>query len=63
MSGAYQCPVFRVERFPLLRGSKCISSMIKPIGGKSSVCCREVVCFSDQTVSPHERVGSGDEAS
>ena len=34
MSGAHQCPLFGVERCPLLGGSKCISFMIKSIGGK-----------------------------
>ena len=29
-----QCPLFGVERCPLLGGSKCISSMVKSIGGK-----------------------------
>ena len=33
-SGAHQCPLFGVERCPLLGGSKCISSMVKSIGGK-----------------------------
>ena len=63
MSGARQCLLYEVEGCPLLGGSKCISSMVKSFGGKSSVCCREIVRFSDQTVPSHERVGSGDEAS
>ena len=33
-SGTDQCPLFGVERCPLLRGSKYISSMVKSIGGK-----------------------------
>ena len=33
-SGPDQCPLFGVERCPLLGGSKCISSMVKSIGGK-----------------------------
>ena len=32
--GTDQCPLFGVERCPLLGGSKCISSMVKSIGGK-----------------------------
>ena len=32
--GTDQCPLFGVERYPLLGGSKCISSMVKSIGGK-----------------------------
>ena len=43
MSGAHQCLLYKVERCPLHGGSKCISSMVKSFGGKSSVCCREVV--------------------
>ena len=34
MSGPDRCPLFGVERCPLLGGSKCISSMVKSIGGK-----------------------------
>ena len=34
MLGTDQCPLFGVERCPLLGGSKCISSMVKSIGGK-----------------------------
>ena len=33
-SGPDHCPLFGVERCPLLGGSKCISSMVKSIGGK-----------------------------
>ena len=33
--GPDQCPLFRVERCPLLGGSKCISCMVKSIGGAS----------------------------
>ena len=40
-----QCLLFGVERCPLLGGSKCISSMVKSIGGKGAVRCREVVRF------------------
>ena len=47
MSGAHQCPLFGIERCPLLGGSKCISSMVKSIGGKWSVRCTEVVRFSE----------------
>ena len=39
-----QCPLFGVERCLLLRGSKCISSMVKSIG---AVRCTEVVRFSE----------------
>ena len=46
-SGPDQCPLFGVERCPLLGGSKCISSMVKSIGGKLAVRCREVVRFSE----------------
>ena len=60
MSGAHQCLLYELEECPLLRGSKCISSMVQSIGCKWSVCCIEVVHFS---VPPHERMGSGDEAS
>ena len=31
---AYQCPLCGVERYLLLGGSKCISSMVKSTGGK-----------------------------
>ena len=34
MSGTDQCLLFGVGRCPLLGGSKCISSMVKSIGGK-----------------------------
>ena len=34
MSGPDRCPLFGIERCPLLGGSKCISSMVKSIGGK-----------------------------
>ena len=34
-------------RCPLPGGLKRMSSMVKSIGGKWSVCCREVVCFSE----------------
>ena len=47
MSGPDQCLLFGVERCPLLGGSKCISSLVKSIGGKGAVCCREVVRFSE----------------
>ena len=33
-SGSDQCLLFGIERCPLLGGSKCISSMVKSIGGK-----------------------------
>ena len=36
-----------VVRCPLLGGSKFIGSMIKSIGGKLDVRCREVVRFSE----------------
>ena len=36
MLGTDQCPLFGVERCLLLRGSKCISSMVKSIGGQVS---------------------------
>ena len=42
-----QCPLFGVERCPLLGGSKCISSMVKSIGGKWAVRSTEVVRFSE----------------
>ena len=45
--GTDQCPLFGVERCPLLGGSKCISSMVKSIGGKRAVRCTEVVRFSE----------------
>ena len=47
LSGAHQCPLFGVERCLLLGGLKCISSMVKSIGGKWSVRCTEVVRFSE----------------
>ena len=34
--GPDQCPLFEVERCPLLGGSKCISCMVKSIGGQVS---------------------------
>ena len=45
MSGGGHCSLFGVERCPLLCGLKCISSMVKSIGGKRAVCYTEVVCF------------------
>ena len=45
--GTDQCPLFGVERCPLLGGSKCISSMVKSIGGKWAVRSTEVVRFSE----------------
>ena len=33
-SGPDHCPLLEVERCPLLGGSKCISSIVKSIGGK-----------------------------
>ena len=47
MSGPDQCPLIGVEWCLLLGGLKCISSMVKSIGGKGAVRCREVVRFSE----------------
>ena len=45
--GTDQCPLFGFERCPLLGGSKCISSMVKSIGGKWAIRCTEIVRFSE----------------
>ena len=45
--GQGQCPLFRVERCPLLGGSNCTIYMVRSIGGTGFVRCREVVRFSD----------------
>ena len=37
------CPLSRVERCPLLGGSKCTISIGKTIGSMEFVCCTEVV--------------------
>ena len=33
-SGAHQYQLYGVERCPLLRGLKCVTSIVKSIGGK-----------------------------
>ena len=45
--GQGQCPLFRVERRPLLGGSKCTIYMVRSIGGTGFVRCMEVVRFSE----------------
>ena len=46
-SGRGQCPLFRVEKCPLLGGSKCTIYMVRSIGGTGFVRCTEVVRFSE----------------
>ena len=41
------CVLSRVERCPLLEGSKCIISIGRVIGGMEFVCYTEVVRFSE----------------
>ena len=41
------CPLSRVERCPLLGGSKCTISIGRAIGGMKFVRCTEVVCLSE----------------
>ena len=38
--GPSRCPLYGVQRHPLLRGFKCISIMGSSIGGSETVCYR-----------------------
>ena len=38
--GSSRCPLYGVQRHPLLRGFKCISIMGSSIGGSETVCSR-----------------------
>ena len=44
------CPLSGVERYPLLRGSKCTISIGRAIGGMEFVCCTEVVRLSESVI-------------
>ena len=44
---AHQWMLYGAERCPLVGGLKRLRSIVKSLGGKWYVCCREVVCFSE----------------
>ena len=47
LRGYAGCPLSRVERCPLLGGSKCTVSIGRAIGGMEFVCSTEVVRLSE----------------